>query len=994
MSKRLFLLLFLICTGISLRAQSTFPGNGPADPRPDMLMIRDANIVVRPGSLQTSTDILVEKGRIKAVGQKLSLPPGCTEISYKDKFIYPSFIDLYSNYGVTSWQPVKSEQGRGQKLLSEKAGAYYWNEAVHPETDAFEYFVPEEKAANDLRGQGFAIMLSQVKDGISRGSAVLVSTGAKTPESNLIIAERAAQGLSLSKGSTNQAYPSSQMGAIALLRQLYYDGIAQDKVTDAKNLSIEAWRNNGDLRPIMAVNSWQEILRAVKIGKEFNKQYIIKSAGDEYQRLDAVKAANVSLIIPVSFPEVVRSDDILDLDRITLEQIKHVSLAPRNPSMLAGKGIKFAITADGLKDIKQFREKILLAVDHGLDKDKALAALTTIPAELIGQTSQVGTIEVGKWANFFVMDKNYFDKKAKMIAHFVQGKKYELSTLPDSSRDGRYRFSTSNDTQEYVVEISKNNKELNLVHLDTIRYKGDISIDDQKIRFSVEGKAEMGNKYWTCSGRAQGRNFYGTGQDQQGQSFTWDLTFLEEIKDKKRPEKADSLILMPETAILFPFVGYGNEKLPVAETVLFKNATLWTNESDGILKESDLLIRDGKIIRYGKNLSEAGARVVDATGKHITSGVIDEHSHIAISNGVNEGGQESSAEVRIADVINSEDINIYRQLSGGVTASQLLHGSANPIGGQAAMIKLRWGAAPQDLLIKDADPFIKFALGENVKQTNWGIQGRNRYPQSRMGVEQVYEDYFSRAQAYIADRKANPNMRRDLDLDAIAEILQAKRFITCHSYQQGEINMLMKVADKYKFRVNTFTHILEGYKVADKMKTHGAGASTFSDWWAYKYEVIDAIPYNGAIMNHVGLIVAYNSDDAEMARRLNQEAGKAVLYGDVPEEEAWKFVTLNPAKLLHLDAHMGSLRAGKDADIVVWSDNPLSIYAVAEQTYVDGIKYFDRAEDKIKQLTIAQEKMRLLRAMDKMSAGGMKSETPRMKREVLYHCEDEEDEGR
>jgi imidazolonepropionase-like amidohydrolase len=497
----------------------------------------------------------------------------------------------------------------------------------------------------------------------------------------------------------------------------------------------------------------------------------------------------------------------------------------------------------------------------------------------------------------------------------------------------------------------------NLVYQDTLKYKGIISVNNNKINFSLDPKGSLDGKYWSCSGRLDGKNYYGIGQNQEGATFTWTLTLVEEIRDKKKEEKADSLILMPETKVLYPFVGYGNESMPVAEKVLFKNATLWTNEADGILKETDILIDNGKIVRYGKNLSDAGAKVIDATSKHVTSGVIDEHSHIAISSGVNEGGQESSAEVRIGDVVNSEDVNIYRQLSGGVTSQPAVARFSQSHRRTVSHDQVALGCCAAGSFNQRCRwQFIKFALGENVKQVNWGIQGRNRYPQSRMGVEQVYEDYFSRAQAYISDRKANPNMRRDLDLEAIAEILQAKRFITCHSYQQGEINMLMKVADKYKFRVNTFTHILEGYKVADKMKAHGVGASTFSDWWAYKYEVIDAIPYNGAIMNAVGLVVAFNSDDAEMARRLNQEAGKAVLYGGVPEEEAWKFVTLNPAKLLHLDSHMGSLKAGKDADIVLWSDNPLSIYAVAEQTYVDGIKYFDRAEDKIKQMPPSHRK--------------------------------------
>jgi len=273
----------------------------------------------------------------------------------------------------------------------------------------------------------------------------------------------------------------------------------------------------------------------------------------------------------------------------------------------------------------------------------------------------------------------------------------------------------------------------------------------------------------------------------------------------------------------------------------------------------------------------------------------------------------------MTDVVNSEDIDIYRQLAGGVTTAQLLHGSANCIGGQSAIIKLKWGEAPNKLLMPNMPPFIKFALGENVKQANWGDRQTVRFPQTRMGVEQVYEDYFTRAKEYgLAMQKSNLPLkkggittvapRKDLELDALLEILEGKRFITCHSYVQSEINMLMKVADKYGFKVNTFTHILEGYKVADKMKAHGVNASTFSDWWAYKFEVVEAIPHNGAILHEQGVVTAFNSDDAEMARRLNQEAAKAVLFGGVSEEEALKFVTLNPAKLLHLDGQSGSIQ--------------------------------------------------------------------------------------
>lgn len=377
-------------------------------------------------------------------------------------------------------------------------------------------------------------------------------------------------------------------------------------------------------------------------------------------------------------------------------------------------------------------------------------------------------------------------------------------------------------------------------------------------------------------------------------------------------------------SIVYPFGPYGWKTKPQVKTYLIKNATVWTNEQEGVLNNTDVLIRNGKIVNIGKNLTEKEAILIDATGKHLTAGIIDEHSHIAVNGGVNECTQSVTSEVRIGDVINSEDINIYRQLAGGVTTSHILHGSCNPVGGQTALIKLRWGYAPEQMKFENADGFIKFALGENVKRS--GDNRAGRYPDTRMGVEQTYIDAFSRARDYDQLMKTKPNeTRHDLELDALAEILNKKRFITCHSYVQSEINMLMKVAEQFNFRVNTFTHILEGYKVADKLKKHGAGAAGFSDWWAYKFEVYEAIPYNGAILHDQGVVTAFNSDDAEMARRLNQEAAKAVKYGNVPEEEALKFVTLNPAKLLHIDNRVGSIKKGKDADLVLWNDHPLSI---------------------------------------------------------------------
>jgi imidazolonepropionase-like amidohydrolase len=440
---------------------------------------------------------------------------------------------------------------------------------------------------------------------------------------------------------------------------------------------------------------------------------------------------------------------------------------------------------------------------------------------------------------------------------------------------------------------------------------------------------------------------------------------------------------------------------------------VWTNEQDGKMENTDVLIKEGKIAQIGKGIQDATAKVVDATGKHLSPGIIDEHSHIAAAS-INEGGQSVTSEVRIADNLNPDDVNIYRQLSGGVTSSHILHGSANTIGGQTQLIKLRWGANDDKLKFEGSDGFIKFALGENVKRAS--STSNMRFPDTRMGVEQVLDDAFNRARDYenalkaaTASTSTTPaatkgkksstssipstsstfsSVRRDLELEALVEIMNKKRFITCHSYVQSEINAAMKVGEKYGVTFNTFTHILEGYKVADKMKAHGAAASTFSDWWNYKMEVVDAIPQNAAIMSRVGLNVAINSDDAEMARRLNQEAAKSIKYGGMSEEDALKMVTLNPAKMLHVDSRVGSIKVGKDADLVLWSDNPLSIYARAEKTVVDGIVYFDRQKDAEIRKQQTAERNRLIQKMngEKRSGNPMAPATPSYS--VLLNCGD------
>ena len=431
-----------------------------------------------------------------------------------------------------------------------------------------------------------------------------------------------------------------------------------------------------------------------------------------------------------------------------------------------------------------------------------------------------------------------------------------------------------------------------------------------------------------------------------------------ENKPAAEPKEDKSLAPTRTLAeVNFPLGEFGRKAPPdQPHHVLFRNATIWTSGPQGRLEKTDLLIESGKISALGAGLPQPeGAVVIDAAGKHISPGIIDCHSHSATDGGVNESAQTITAEVRIGDFIDPTDINIYRQLAGGVTSANILHGSANTIGGQNQVIKFRWGAGPEAMKLAAAPPGIKFALGENVKQSNRTDRGGTRYPQTRMGVEQLVRDAFQAARHYRESwdawnrTKSGLPPRVDLELEALAEVVEGKRLVHCHSYRQDEILALLRTCESFNVRIATFQHVLEGYKVADAIARHGAGASSFSDWWAFKFEVFDAIPYNGSLLHDAGVVVSFNSDNAELARRLNLEAAKAVKYGGVSPEEALKFVTLNPARQLKIDAAVGSLEPGKDADLVVWSGPPLSTFSRCEQTWVDGRRYFDMQEDRQRQ---------------------------------------------
>ncbi|MFM2206956.1 MAG: hypothetical protein RL213_931 [Bacteroidota bacterium] len=1003
--KSVYLLAAAMAVGLSAAfAQATFPVNGAPDPRHTAFALKGARIFVDYKTVIDSATLLIKDGIILEVGREVAVPSEAVVLDVSGRTIYPSFIDIHSDYGMPEVKRAPGGDDGYPQFLSNTKGAYSWNQAVRAEYEGYRTFAADPKRADELRRLGFGTVVAVNKDGIVRGSAPLVLLG-NGRENELVVKDRVAAEFSFDKGSSTQDYPASLMGAIALIRQTFYDAQWYRNGGSKKeyNISLAAFNALRDLPAVFDAGDKQNILRAGRIGEEFEVSFIVKGGGDEYERLKELKESGLRLILPLNFPDAYDLSDPYDAMNISLHDLKHWELAPANAGAVEKAGIEFALTLSGLKNRSDFWKNLRKAVDNGLSEQQALKALTVAPAAFLKVQDKVGALRRGMTANLIITTGSVFSKETVVLENWVKGVRYRFADAAQSDLSGNYSLQSAGGTKVRIrISGDRMNPDLTLFD-DTAAVKAlSFSRNGSLVTFSFDRQRSEPKGTTRYSGFINENNWHGEAYLPDGSWSTWTMTFdsaaaVTVKKDTVRKAAADlSTLRHPNTA-------FGRKDLPKAATVLFRNATVWTNEQEGILENADVLVANGKISLVGKNIiAPKDAVVVDGTGKHLTSGIIDEHSHIAVSNSVNEGTQSSSAEVRIGDVLDADDINIYRQLSGGVTASHLLHGSANAIGGQTQLIKLRWGRSEEELKFESWPGFIKFALGENVKQTNWGDRQTTRFPQTRMGVEQVYMDHFTRAGDYsrqwkkwntgdAAFKATQTPPRKDLEMDALSEILESRRFITCHSYVQSEINMLMHVADSFGFKVNTFTHILEGYKVADKMKSHGVrGASSFSDWWDYKFEVYEAIPYNGAIMQQVGLTVAFNSDDAEMARRLNQEAAKAVKYGGVSEEEAWKFVTLNPAKMLRIEERTGSIKTGKDADLVLWSDNPLSIRAKALQTYVDGVLYFDREQDMALREEVKNERGRLILKMNEVKTKGEAVQKPAVKPQYYKHCMDVE----
>lgn len=980
---------------------STTPIEGLRDASPRVHALVNARLVLAPGRVIEKGGLVVRDGVVSAVGADVTAPADARVWDLAGATVYAGFIESHASaFLPAGWK--SAPRGRGavapgdfesrESGAPESGGARAWNPRLTPERSVASALVADPSAADGLRSLGFTVAHVVPGRGLLRGQSALVSLSGATFNTSLVrpaVAQKVHFEFGQQPGS-GARYPTSLMGSIALLRQTLLDAqwhldahAAYERHAAAGAERPEFNESLASLAPVLRgehlvladATDELDIERAQRIAREFKLRLAIVGNGTEYRVLPALVAARTPVVLPLAFPEPPDVDTIEKAADVSLDQLQHWELAPSNPGRLAAAGVPVALTSSGLARAEnEFWGRVRDAVKAGWSADQALAALTTMPAELFGISATHGTLEQGKVANMVVARGDLFageDTEIELV--FVDGEPFEQASWGRFDARGTWSIEWSGvaGPGEIIIRGARPNRLAAKVgdqNIDlTANKEGLVVLAPAALFGAAEGVVRL-------SARGDGDTLRGAGELPDGRSLQWTARRTGPAPPDQEPEgrpKPDDAPKKPiATSSAYPAGAFGRtEPPPQPEWVLVKNATLWTSGRAGVLPNADLLVRAGRIVDAGPNLSAPdGAVVIDGTGRHVTPGFVDCHSHIAIQRGVNETGSSVTVEVRIADVIDPTDINIYRQLCGGVTTSHLLHGSANSMGGQDAVIKLRWGRSAEGLPIEGAPDGVKFALGENPVRANAAgfTGGPTRFPMSRMGVRETILDMFKRAGDYErawSEHRAGRSLvppRRDLRLEATTEIARGARRIHIHSYRQDEVLMFVRLAQELKLPVATFQHILEGYKVAPEIAQLGAGASSFADWWAYKYEVIDAIPHNGAMLHRAGVITSFNSDNAEMARRLNTEAAKAVKYGGLTPEEALKFVTLNPAIQLGLGDRLGSLEAGKDADFVVWDAPPLSSFAKPEQTWVDGRRYFDRAEDAAVRTANAAERAALI----------------------------------
>ena len=892
-------------------------------------------VVIKPGEVMEEGTIIIRDGFIKAVGKEATPPADARIWDMKGMTIYAGFIDPYLILSGTNAPVATAEEEPEWSANLTSGGIKFYGAPgaqtdmgnpgpgnavarITPEHRAVRNYSPKEKTLAPLRELGFTAGVIVPPRGIIRGTSALVALADENPNEAIIRADVFQHIVFETRGGGERSYPSSLMGVIAAVRQTFFD--EQHYVLDQADYQKHPQDRQ---RP------------------EFNPA------------LEALApAANRKMRVASEPGSALMDDRAAQLSRELGLDICLVSCGQewRRPDLAKATGATFIVPLDfptlpKLPDDSDWEQV-------GLDPLRAWDWAPENPALLRQQGREVALTTYGlhDLKKFrpnlqLALDRGLSETDALAALTTVPARLCGVESQLGTIEAGKLANLT-------VVEGTN--------YFDPAAKVREVWIDGRIHRNPAEEPKAAPE----------------TAKQEKKEAAPGEAKPADKAAGQKKEQRRE---LQKSRVARSPLEGRGPLAAPKA--ILIEHATVWTCGTNGVLTNAQVLISGGKIEAVGdigKTKPGPDTLVIDGQGLQVTPGLIDAHSHTAILGGVNEATLPSTAMVRIRDVVNSETGTLYEQLAGGVTAVNLLHGSANPIGGQSCVIKLRDGASPEGLIFDAAPPGIKFALGENVKQSNWGDKETTRFPQTRMGVRTFLANRFTAAKEYLAkvreaSRLSTLPPRRDLELEAIGEIIEGRRLIHCHSYRQDEILMLLRTMEQFGVKVGSLEHVLEGYKVADEIAKHGAGASTFSDWWAYKFEVYDAIPYNGSLMRDRGVLVCFNSDSAELARRLYTEAAKAVKYGGTPEAEALKFVTLNPARQLRMDKWVGSLEPGKDADFVVWSKPPLDSGTVCLQTWIEGKKYFDRSLNAEHTARLEKERADLLakaKKLAKLSGGG------------------------
>ncbi len=929
----------------------------------------NAFIVSSPQQSIENGTIVIRDGIIEDIGENIEIPADAKVIDAKGKYIYPGFIEMYSSFGLPTPKEIAETANSSGKSM-------HWSRQVRSHYRSSSEYSYDEKLAKKMRSQGFVMTHTMSDAGIFRGYGSIVKLADDIPSKQIISAD-ISQGLSFrTSRELGRSYPTSVMGAIALMRQSFYDATWYEQINTY-------WQNNPgsisrpEYNPALAelskavssnkpfiIESFDEqwILRAHRLAKEFDLNIWVVGSGHEYKRIPEVKQTGIPLIIPVAFPGKPDAKSPEVSLNLSLQELRHWYFATQNLYMLEQAGLSFAVTSYGLSNQSDFLKNIRNAVKQGFSEEKALASLTTIPAKMLGIDELHGSIAKGKSACFFISDGSIFDKSSDIMQVWVQGKKHVIKE--EVVAEGIWELSGM-PFEKNILKINKSGNQLSAKLTsgleETEKELSDVSWSDNRLSFTIEKDSIYDG--FRLSASVYSSEMLGVGKTSNSEFFSWMAKRTSKESDNNRNKDSGEKPRKLDLPLLYPAMEYGIESKPAQpDYVLVKNAIIWTQGERGVLEGYDMLVEKGKIKRIAKNIAQPnGAKVVDAQGRHVSPGLIDPHLHTSISGGVNEVGDAVVSETRIEDVLNANNVWIYRLLAGGLTTANLFHGSANPVGGQSAVIKMRWGSVANDLQFDGAKPGLKFALGENVKRTS------GRYPDTRMGTEQIIKDAFLAALQYEKEKEAAKNrkrrehipFRKDLQLEALLEVLKGKRLAHVHAYRQDEILMMMRLAEEFGFKVASFEHTVEGYKVAEELYKHGAAAVVWTDWSSFKFESFDAIHQNAKLLLDAGVLTSLHSDNTQLATRMNWEAGKTLRTG-VGEVEAMNLITINPAKILQIDHRTGSLEEGKDADFVIWNGHPLSAYTTADQTWVDGRKYFDKEADAKIQEKIKNERSLLI----------------------------------